>query len=227
MHYDRRTTDYASNILIELPERILALLLLVALIPLLALIALLIRLDSKGPALFIQRRIAKLPKDWDLRLDASADQIPSFPMVKFRTYFHRSESMAPGRATFEFEASAIEDVKLQLKDDPRITRVGRILRRTSLDELPNFLNVVRGEMRFIGPRPEVREMYRYYTPAQRAKFTVKPGITGLAQVNGRGKLTFKETLGYDLWYVYHQSTWVDAKILLKTIRVVLTGDGSF
>src|SRR4051812_36690657 len=123
MQYHRRITDNPINTLIEFVERIMALLLLVALIPLLALIALVIRMDSQGPALFIQRRIAKLPRDWDVRLTTSVDQIPSFPMFKFRTYFHRSESMAPSRAKFEFEASAVEDVKLQLKDDPRITRV--------------------------------------------------------------------------------------------------------
>lgn len=211
----------------EAVERLLALFLIVVLAPMLALIALLIKLDSKGPALFIQRRIARLPEDRNSRHDPNDAQIPTFPIVKFRTYFHRGEAMAPGRATFDFDAAEIDQVQLQLKDDPRITRVGRFLRRTSLDELPNFINVVRGEMRLIGPRPEVQEMYRYYTPTQRAKFAVKPGITGMAQVNGRGKLNFKQTLEYDLWYVRHRSLWVDLKILLKTVRVVLTGDGSY
>lgn len=213
--------------LIELAERILALVVLIALLPLLLLIALLIRLDSTGPALFIQRRVARLPANWDLKSEPDEGCVPTFPIFKFRTYYHRSEAMAPGRSTFEFDDADIGQVQLQLKHDPRITRVGAFLRRTSLDELPNLINIVRGEMRIIGPRPEVREMVRYYTPSQMAKFLVKPGITGMAQVNGRGKLNFKETLDFDLWYVRNRSFIVDLRIILKTVRVVLTGDGSY
>jgi lipopolysaccharide/colanic/teichoic acid biosynthesis glycosyltransferase len=207
--------------------------------PLMAAIAIAIRLDSPGPAIFTQRRIARIDRDL-LRercresaeishpsLEDIQNWVPTFTMFKFRTYHHRSDRLAPQRANFEFNSEQIGEVHLQLKDDPRITRVGRFLRRTSLDELPNFLNVLKGEMRLIGPRPEVQQMIRYYTAEQLEKFTVAPGITGMAQVNGRGSLNFKQTLSYDLWYVRNRSWRVDLKILLKTVRVVLTGEGSF
>lgn len=223
----------------EAAERLFAMVVLVVASPLMVLIALAIRIDSRGKAIFTQQRIARLRKpngnavhgnalmDFMNSSDGHDNPAPTFTLYKFRTYRDKSDRMVPQRAKFEFDPNEISEVFLQLKDDPRITRVGRFLRRSSLDELPNFINVLKGEMRLIGPRPEVREMYRYYTPEQLQKFSVKPGITGLAQVNGRGKLNFKETLEYDLWYVRNRSWRVDMMILLKTFKVVLTGDGSF
>lgn len=220
-------------------ERLLAAVILVLTAPLMLLIAVAIRLDSPGGAVFTQQRIARIrDQRWsssqhDSNLnscespDAKNDFVSTFTLYKFRTYHEKADQLVPQRARFEFDPGEIARVQLQLKDDPRITRVGRFLRRTSLDELPNFINVLKGEMRLIGPRPEVREMYRYYTHAQLLKFSVKPGITGVAQVNGRGKLNFKQTVDLDLWYVQNRSWRVDLKILLKTFRVVLTGDGSY
>ncbi|MCC6510959.1 MAG: sugar transferase [Pirellulaceae bacterium] len=220
-------------------ERLFALSVLILAAPLMLLIAVLIRLDSSGPAIFKQQRIANLDRKrvrkyfshahaaFDGSPDELAALVPTFTLYKFRTYHHRSEQLAPERARFEFDAHKIDDVQLQIKDDPRITGVGKFLRRTSLDELPNFINILKGDMRLIGPRPEVIEMFRYYTYEQVQKFTVKPGLTGLAQVNGRGKLTFKETVNYDLSYVRHRSWKKDLSILLKTLKVVVLGDGSF
>lgn len=220
-------------------ERLLAAVILVLAAPLMLLIAIAIRLDSPGRAVFTQQRIARIR---DPRLSSAqpgtnlysfefpsgqSDFVPTFTLYKFRTYHENADQLVPQRARFEFDPDDIARVQLQLKDDPRITRIGRFLRRTSLDELLNFINVLKGEMRLIGPRPEVREMYRYYTSEQLQKFSVKPGITGIAQVNGRGKLNFKQTVDFDLWYVRNRSWRVDLKILLKTIRVVLTGDGSY
>jgi lipopolysaccharide/colanic/teichoic acid biosynthesis glycosyltransferase len=210
--------------LISVLERALALAILVAAAPVMLLIAIVIRLDSPGRAIFTQQRIARFNRSFPKTRNVS---VPTFTLYKFRTYYDRSASLAPSRAAFEFDPETIDHIQLQLADDPRITRVGRFLRRTSLDELPNFINVLKGEMRLIGPRPEVQEMYRYYSAEQREKFSVKPGITGLAQVNGRGKLNFKQTVTFDLWYVRHRSWLLDLYILLKTFKVVLTGDGSF
>ncbi len=193
------------------------------------LIALMIRLDSKGNPIFTQQRIARFRGGEDQPNDESDSEgnVATFTIYKFRTYHDKSAMLVPERARFDFDPEGIDSVHLQLKDDPRITRVGRFLRRTSLDELPNFLNVLLGDMRIIGPRPEVREMYRYYTDEQKCKFSVKPGITGLAQINGRGKLDFKQTVDYDLMYVKNRSLRLDLRILLRTFRVVITGDGSY
>ncbi len=236
--YPPQITTFIETLVIAC-ERVVALFILVFAAPIMLLIAILIRMDSVGPAVFTQQRIAlmdrrKMRKHFahnDATFRGTTEQlhacVPTFTLYKFRTYYHRSEKLAPERAKFEFDANQIDDVALQLKDDPRITRVGRFLRRTSLDELPNFINIVRGEMRLIGPRPEVREMFRYYTFDQLRKFSVKPGLTGMAQVNGRGKLKFKQTLNFDLWYVSNRTWKMDLSILLKTFKVVFLGDGSY
>jgi lipopolysaccharide/colanic/teichoic acid biosynthesis glycosyltransferase len=112
-------------------------------------------------------------------------------------------------------------------NDPRVTRVGRWLRRTSLDELPNFLTVLRGDMSVVGPRPDIVENVRWYQPRHRLKLRVKPGVTGLAQVNGRGNLSFHDTNELDVEYVRNRSVIGDLRIILKTIRVTLTRDGAF
>ena len=211
-------------------EPLLAIVVLVLAAPLMLLITVIIRLDSPGKAIFTQQRIARISRR-DPVIDNSScldtDSVPTFTIFKFRTYHDKSAQLVPGRARFEFNPEEIDHIQLQLKDDPRITRVGRFLRHTSLDELPNFFNVLIGDMRIIGPRPEVREMYRYYTQEQKCKFSIKPGITGLAQINGRGKLDFKQTVDYDIHYVRHRSWRLDLMILRRTFWVVITGDGSY
>jgi lipopolysaccharide/colanic/teichoic acid biosynthesis glycosyltransferase len=173
--------------------------LLVLASPLLLLAALAIRLESRGPAFYRQRRVGK-------------DGEP-FELWKLRTMVPGAEAMGAGIYVLE--------------GDPRITRVGRLLRRFSLDELPNLINVLRGEMAIVGPRPTIQEQVDRYTERQRRRLDVKPGITGWAQVNGRLTLPWPERIELDVWYVEHRSLWLDVRILAKTLRMLATGQGLY
>jgi lipopolysaccharide/colanic/teichoic acid biosynthesis glycosyltransferase len=113
------------------------------------------------------------------------------------------------------------------RNDPRVTRIGRILRKLSVDELPNLWSVLIGDLRLVGPRPEAPEVLRYYTPDEMYKFVCKPGITGLAQINGRGLLNWGETLAWDLKYVRTRSVWLDLRIILVTLKYVIVRRGAF
>jgi lipopolysaccharide/colanic/teichoic acid biosynthesis glycosyltransferase len=167
--------------------------------PLLALAALAIRLESPGPVFYRQRRVGK---------DGSA-----FDLWKLRT-------MVPG-------AEAIGAGIYVLEGDPRITRVGRLLRRYSLDELPDLVNVLRGELAIVGPRPTVQEQVDRYTERQRRRLEVKPGITGWAQINGRTSLPWPDRIELDVWYVEHRSLWLDLRILARTARMLASGRGLY
>jgi lipopolysaccharide/colanic/teichoic acid biosynthesis glycosyltransferase len=167
--------------------------------PLLALSVLAIRLESRGPALYRQRRVGK-------------DGEP-FELWKLRTMVPGAEAMGAGIYVLE--------------GDPRITRVGRVLRRFSLDELPNLINVLRGEMALVGPRPTIQEQVDRYTDRQRRRLEVKPGITGWAQVNGRLTLPWPERIELDVWYVENRSLRLDLRILAKTVRMLATGRGLY
>ena len=169
---------------------------LVLLSPLLCLIAVAIKLTSRGPVFYVQERIGR-------------DAAP-FPFIKFRTMVVGAESQGAGI--------------LCLKDDPRVTRVGRFLRRFSLDEAPQLANVVRGEMSLIGPRPGLAYQLRGYTPFQRRRLTVLPGITGWAQVNGRNAIAWDQRIVRDVEYVERLSFAMDLRILCRTLRVVLDSD---
>ncbi|MDW5592935.1 sugar transferase [Conexibacter stalactiti] len=168
-------------------------------LPLIALAALLIRLESPGHPIYRQRRVGK-------------DGAP-FEIYKLRTMVRGAEFTGAGLAVQE--------------GDDRITRMGAFLRRTSLDELPNLWNVVRGEMSIVGPRPTVQVQVDQYSDRQRGRLKVKPGLTGWAQVNGRASLPWSERIELDLWYVEHQSLALDLKILSRTWRLVLRGDGLY
>jgi lipopolysaccharide/colanic/teichoic acid biosynthesis glycosyltransferase len=176
-------------------------LLIVTLSPLLISIAVTIRVTSPGTVLFVQDRIGLRGK--------------VFRILKFRTMFQNAEKMGTGLFSFE--------------DDPRITRIGRILRRKSLDELPQLFNVLAGSMSLVGPRPPVTyELgpWEDYTSEMRKRFEVKPGITGLAQVSGRNDLSWDEKIGFDNEYVEcisKQGIWIDFIILLRTCSVVFVG----
>jgi lipopolysaccharide/colanic/teichoic acid biosynthesis glycosyltransferase len=158
-----------------------------------------IRLESRGSAIYRQRRVGQ---------DGRA-----FDVLKLRTMVTGAEHMGAGLAV-----SA---------GDTRITRVGRLLRRTSLDEVPNLVNVLRGEMAIVGPRPTVPVQVDRYTERQRGRLAVKPGITGWAQVNGRTELPWDERIELDLWYIEHRSWRLDMRILWRTARMVLGGDGLY
>jgi lipopolysaccharide/colanic/teichoic acid biosynthesis glycosyltransferase len=167
--------------------------------PFLAAAALAIRLESRGPAFYRQRRVGK-------------DGVP-FELWKLRTMVPGAEAMGAGIYVLE--------------GDPRITRVGRLLRRLSLDELPNLINVVKGDMAIVGPRPTIQEQVDRYTERQRRRLEVKPGITGWAQVNGRTSLPWPERIELDIWYVEKRSLRLDLRILARTVRLLVTGQGLY
>ena len=172
---------------------------LVAASPLLAIATVAIRLESPGHPIYRQRRVGR---------DGRA-----FEVYKLRTMVAGAESMGSGLAV---------DV-----GDARITRVGALLRRTSVDELPNLVNVLRGEMSLVGPRPTVQVQVDRYTERQRGRLRVRPGITGWAQVTGRASLPWHERIELDLWYVEHAGLRLDLRILVLTGRMVLGGDGLY
>jgi lipopolysaccharide/colanic/teichoic acid biosynthesis glycosyltransferase len=164
--------------------------------PLLAVAALAIRLEG-GPVLYRQRRVGR---DGEV-----------FELLKLRTMVPGSDPVGVGTAV--------------TRDDPRVTRVGRLLRRFSLDELPNLINVLRGEMSIVGPRPTIEAQVVEYTPRQRRRLEVKPGITGWAQVQGRARIPWEERIELDVWYVDHRSFALDLRILAMTFGSLVTGRG--
>jgi exopolysaccharide biosynthesis polyprenyl glycosylphosphotransferase len=193
----------------ELTERLLALAALVLLSPLLVALAVLIRLDSPGPAIFRQTRAGK--------------QGVPFSMLKFRTMRQDAEAL---RAELE-HLSSPDGVLFKLRNDPRITRVGGLLRRYSLDELPQLINVVRGQMALVGPRPPLLEEVAQYEYDVRRRLAVKPGITGLWQVSGRSDLTWEESVRLDLRYVDNWSLGRDLAIVARTVGAVLGHRGAY
>jgi lipopolysaccharide/colanic/teichoic acid biosynthesis glycosyltransferase len=163
--------------------------------PALALAAAGIKLEDGGPVLYRQRRVGLNGQEFEL--------------VKLRTMEVGAEHKGAGYAVNE--------------GDPRITRVGRLLRRLSIDEIPQLWNVVRGEMSLIGPRPTLAYQVERYTPRQRRRLEVRPGVTGWAQIHGRARLPWDERIELDVWYVEHRSPWLDLKILARTPRALLAG----
>ena len=163
--------------------------------PLLILAALGIKLEDGGPVFYRQRRVGLLGQEFEL--------------VKLRTMVVGAEGIGAGYAVNE--------------RDQRMTRVGRLLRRLSIDEVPQLWNVVRGDMSLIGPRPTLAYQVERYTPRQRKRLAVKPGITGWAQIHGRARLPWDERIELDVWYVEHRSPWVDLKILARTPRALFAG----
>jgi lipopolysaccharide/colanic/teichoic acid biosynthesis glycosyltransferase len=163
--------------------------------PILAAAAIAIKLDDGGPVFYRQRRVGLNGEEFEL--------------VKLRTMEVGAEHRGAGLAVNE--------------GDPRITRAGRLLRRLSIDELPQLWNVVRGDMSLVGPRPTLSYQVERYTPRQRRRLEVKPGITGLAQIQGRARLPWDERIELDVWYVEHRSPWLDLKIIVRTPRALFAG----
>ncbi len=141
--------------------------------------------------------------------------------------YHDARSRFPEYYAYKYSFENFHSQFPTILEDPRVTRVGRILRRLSLDELPNLWSVIVGDMSLVGPRPEAPEVLQYYSPEEMTKFTLKPGITGLAQISGRGLLNWGETLALDLEYVRTRSIALDLKIILLTVKRVLTRHGAF
>jgi lipopolysaccharide/colanic/teichoic acid biosynthesis glycosyltransferase len=170
---------------------------LIVLSPVLLVAAAAIKLGSRGPVLYRQRRVG-----FDGR---------EFEMLKLRTMVAGSDPVGVGTVV--------------TRDDPRVTAAGRVLRRTSLDEIPNLVNVLRGEMAIVGPRPTIPAQVVDYTPRQSRRHEVLPGITGWAQVQGRAGISWEQRIELDLWYVEHRSPTLDARILAKTLWLLVTGHG--
>jgi lipopolysaccharide/colanic/teichoic acid biosynthesis glycosyltransferase len=170
---------------------------LLVLSPLLIAAMIAIRLDSRGPAIYRQRRIGRDEREFEL--------------LKLRTMTAGSDPVGAG--------TAVGDA------DPRVTRVGAVLRRTSLDEVPNLVNVLRDEMSLVGPRPTIPAQVAAYTPFQHRRHEVLPGITGWAQVQGRAGIPWEERIELDAWYVEHRSLSLDLRIIARTVKQVLSGEG--
>lgn len=186
----------------RLLDIIAGIIILIFLLPIMLFIALLIKIDSKGPIIFKQQRIGKEGKN--------------FIIYKFRTMVENAEKMGTGLDSYE--------------NDIRVTKVGRFLRNTSLDELPQLFNILRGDMSFVGPRPPVTyHPYKYkdYPIDVKKRFEVRPGVTGYAQINGRNELSWDEKFKYDLFYIKNKSFWLDFRIFVLSIFKVLKMEGSY
>ncbi len=170
---------------------------LVVLSPFLVVAAIAIKLGSRGPILYRQRRVGKDGRE--------------FEMLKLRTMVRGSDPVGVGTVV--------------TREDPRVTSAGRFLRRTSLDEVPNLLNVLRGEMAIVGPRPTIPAQVKDYTPLQNRRHEVLPGITGWAQVQGRAGIPWEERIELDIWYVEHRSAALDLRILARTSWLLISGHG--
>ncbi len=187
-----------------------AALLLLLLLPLFAIVALLIRLESPGPVFFSQKRVGRAGQQFDF--------------YKFRSMFVDAEA----RKQELMDQNEMEGgVLFKMKHDPRITRIGRFIRRYSIDELPQLWNVLRGDMSLVGPRPPVPGEVQEYTVSDRRRLDAIPGITGLWQVSGRSDIPFDQQVELDVQYIHSATLWENIKLLLKTIPAVLSGKGAY
>jgi exopolysaccharide biosynthesis polyprenyl glycosylphosphotransferase len=186
-----------------------SLLALTLLSPIFILISLLIKIEDRGPVFFVQRRVGKFGRE--------------FKMYKFRSMcLDAEERLKELLAKNQHK----QGVTFKLKDDPRITKVGRWLRKFSMDELPQFFNVLIGDMSLVGPRPPVPREVAMYSPADRRRLAAKPGITCIWQISGRSEIDFSGQVQLDVRYIESQSFWVDVKILAQTVPAVLSGKGA-
>lgn len=203
--FSKRTLDIAVSVTA-----------IVVLAPILVAVWIAIHLDSPGPAIFRQRRIGRNEKP--------------FNCFKFRTLRHKADENvhreAIRRAWAKQPLSNDPDAPYKLTDDPRVTRVGRWLRRTSVDELPQLFNVLRGEMSIVGPRPAIPYELEYFRDWHHRRHIVKPGITGLCQVRGRGRLCPEAMLDMDVEYAMNWTLWTDLKLIALTFPAVLRGHGA-
>jgi lipopolysaccharide/colanic/teichoic acid biosynthesis glycosyltransferase len=212
-----------------------------------ALIALAIKIDSPGPVFFKQKRTGidtrrepeKNNPDVSKRhhhpLRKSNKFGKQFDLYKFRTMQNNAQELFPKLYDYNFTQEEFGSLIVgrpfvggkDVKEDPRVTKVGRWLRKSSLDELPNLINVLKGEMSMVGPRPDIWQHIQHYPKNHLEKFKIKPGVTCIAQVKGRGQLTFLKTNEYDLEYYRKQSVLNYFMVILKTIKCVITGKGAY
>jgi exopolysaccharide biosynthesis polyprenyl glycosylphosphotransferase len=198
-----------SNIPIRVFDSITTVFALLVLFPVLLLIAIAIRLDSPGTVLFRQKRVGHRGK--------------IFTCYKFRSMRMDAEELKKSLQKHNERGGPV----FKLRNDPRVTRVGSFLRRSSLDELPQLFNILRGDMSIVGPRPALPQEVEKYSARALQRLTVPPGLTGLWQVSGRAKLSFDDMVDLDLRYIEERSLWTNFKIILKTIPAVLFADGAY
>ena len=182
-------------------------------LPVIGVLSIIVRLDSPGPAIFRQLRVGQNGR--------------AFTFYKFRTMYVDARERFPELYAYTYTGEEWQDLFYKLPDDPRLTRFGRWLRKTTLDELPNLFNVLLGQMSLVGPRPELPEYTMYYSPEQLVKFSVRSGVTGLAQVSGRGMLPVQDQISADVEYVQRRSWAFDMAIVLRTVRMVVLRVGAF
>ena len=194
-------------------ESIIAASVLLVVSPVLLWVALIIKRGTPGPVLFRQFRMGKNERP--------------FRFTKFRTLYADARDRWPELYAYTYTPREIEGLTFKIRNDPRVTPQGRWLRKSTIDELPNFWNVLTGHMALVGPRPEIPEMLAYYHGEQRLKFKVRPGITGLAQISGRGELSFNDTVRLDIEYVKNRSIWLDIKLIFLTLYKIAVRDGAF
>lgn len=209
VEYNTWDVSRSTMLLKRILDLAVAATMLILLAPLLLLIAGLVLVESGRPILFRQRRVGQHGR--------------TFRMLKFRTMVANAEDVLPALVAFD----QLQEPMFKLTHDPRVTRVGRVLRRASLDELPQLLNVVKGDMSLVGPRPEQVELVERYSEPQRVRLSVKPGLTGPMQVYGRGQLTFDERLALEREYIENISVGRDLHILALTVSSVFHGRGAF
>jgi exopolysaccharide biosynthesis polyprenyl glycosylphosphotransferase len=198
LRYGKRALDVAG-----------ALIALVATAPLMLVMAVIIKLESRGPVLYKSQRVGRGGRP--------------FTFYKLRSMQVGAEAR---RAAFA-HLNECDGPVFKISNDPRVTRVGRFMRRTSIDEIPQFLNVLKGEMSMVGPRPPIPGEVAHYEPWQLKRLSVRPGLTCLWQISGRSRIGFDEWMRLDLQYIRRQSFWMDLKILLRTIPAVLSRDGAY
>lgn len=213
IHLEERLALVIDGFAYQFCERLVALVIFLSVTPLMLAIYLRIRFSSPGPVIFAQERVGIGGK--------------TFRFYKFRTMYADARERFPELYAYRYDEESLKALKFKVQDDPRVTPEGRWLRKTSLDELPNFWNAIVGHLSLTGPRPEIPEMVPYYKGDMLRKFSVRPGVTGLAQIRGRGDLGFHETVNYDLEYVDNKSVWLDIKIFFLTILSVVKRDGAF
>ncbi len=194
----------------QLFDATLAFLLLLGLSPLMVLIALAIKLESKGPVFFVQNRTGYMGR--------------RFKIYKFRTMINNADKLKVQLIHLNHHDENSPDFKI--KDDPRITTIGKVLRKFSLDELPQFLNVVKGDMRLVGPRPTSFPA-ETYEPSQLPRLLVYPGLTGLWQISGRSNISFEDRVKLDCKYILEKNSLLDLKIMFQTPRAIIKGYGAY
>jgi exopolysaccharide biosynthesis polyprenyl glycosylphosphotransferase len=204
-----KTIVASSYFIKRLFDIIASVCILIAISPILAVIALLVKLEDGGPVIFAQRRVGKFGRE--------------FKMYKFRSMRVNAEQLLKELLAQNGHSTG---VTFKMKNDPRITRVGRVLRKYSLDELPQFVNVLKGEMSMVGPRPPVPREVALYTLKDRQRLAVTPGLTCFWQIGGRANIDFPEQVQLDVQYIESRSFWLDVWICIKTVPAVVLGRGA-